>query len=134
LSSLFSSLSDTSEPFFPGHKAIEGDLLEIDDVIIAAFTSLGLPEITAPGISHYEGADIDIAGSLKGKRSGTLKASYTVHFLPVTAPEVAPALGTRYIIFLRTVGVYEYQIDKLLPATDKNVTRIKALIASQTAD
>jgi len=122
---------NSNAPMLTGHEKKTGDLpAAVTDIIIAKFTSLGNESSDSPGASFYERADVEVLSSLKGTLTGNIQAGYTVHFFPSSEREVAPVIGTQYIMFIETLGPAEYEVKKLLLATDQNINSVKALIAS----
>lgn len=115
-----------------GHtKKIENAIKETTDIVIASFTKLGFPGSDASGEDSYDQAEIEITGILKGTLAEKhLKVFYIVQSMPGKNQEKAPIIGVQYIMFIQKLSPNEYEIKKLLPATDENIIKIKALIAS----
>jgi hypothetical protein len=117
-----------------GHEKKSEDLAKnVTDIIIAKFTSLGNENSDSPGASFYERANIEVLSSLEGTLAGNIRVGYTIHFFPPSEREAVPVIGTQYIMFIQKLGPAEYEIKKLLLATDENVSAVKALINSATA-
>jgi hypothetical protein len=125
--------ADVNAPLLPGHKAIEGDLLKISDVVIAKINSFGVIEADNAGALSYEQVNIEITSVLKGKLSGKYKVSFELHTFPPSEHEIVPTLGIEYIMFIKTLSPDEYEVVKVLPSSAQNVARIKALIAAVPA-
>ncbi len=114
-----------------GHeKKSEGLVAVVPDIVVAKFTFLGNGGDDAPGSTFYEKAAIEVISSLKGTLSGDLQAGYTVKLFPPSKKETVPVIGTPYIMFIQPMGPTENEIKKLLPATDDNIAKVKALIAA----
>jgi hypothetical protein len=128
------SQSSSDTKMLSGHgKKSENAIKESTDIVIAVFTTLGSPGADATGENDYDGAEIEITSALKGTLSGKLKVFYIVYAMPGKNQESPPVLGTQYIMFIHQTGPTEYEIKKLLPATDDNIAKIKALIAAAPA-
>jgi hypothetical protein len=124
---------NSNAPVLSGHEKKSEDLpMAVTDIIIAKFTSLGNENSDSPGASFYEKADIECLSSLKGTLVGNIQAGYTVHFFPPSERETVPVIGTQYIMFIQKLGPTEYEIKKLLLATEQNVASVKALITSSS--
>ena len=121
-------------PVLPGHLKKGEELMKIaTDIIVGKFTSLGNGSTDSPGASFYEKADLTVINSLKGSLSGNIQASYSVRTFPLNKKEAQPTIGTQYVMFIQKLGPTEYEIKKLLPATDDSITKVKALIAAPAA-
>jgi hypothetical protein len=115
-----------------GHEKKMEDLVTVvPDIVIAKFTSLGNGSDDAPGATFFEKAGIEIVSSLKGSLSGDLQAGYSVKLFPPSKKETMPVIGTPYIMFIQKLGPTEYEIKKILPATDDNIARVKGLISAK---
>jgi hypothetical protein len=127
-------MANVDNPPMPGHEAKEQDLIKKkNEIVVAKFISLGSGGLDELGASSYEKAEIEITQTLRGNLSGHLKVSYVVKSLPTNEQEARPTIDILYIMFIHSLGANEYETEKLLPATDQNISRIKALIASQNA-
>jgi len=119
---------------FSGHgKKNEDALKESTDIAVAVFTSLGNRGADATGEDDYDQAEIEVVTTLKGNLPGKLKVFYAVLSMPGKNQESPPVLGTQYIMFIQKLGPTEYEIKKMLPATDDSIAKIKALIAAAPA-
>jgi hypothetical protein len=126
------SSSDTK--MLSGHSKKNQDAAkESTDIVIGVFTSLGSPGAGATGENDYDQAEVEVVNALKGALSGTLKVFYVVFAMPGKDQESPPVLGTQYIMFIQKLGPTDYEIKKLLPATDDNIAKVKALIAAAPA-
>jgi hypothetical protein len=126
--------ADVNDPKMPGHEIKERNLINSKvDVVIGKFISLGNLGDDNLGAS-YERAEIQITNSLQGPLLGNIKVSYAVRSFPLEHKEIVPALNTEYILFIRDqkIASDNYELVKILPATDTNITRIKALIAQSS--
>jgi hypothetical protein len=122
--------ADVTTLLLPGHKATEGDL-KTSDVVIAKFISFGVIEIDNAGALSYEQDDIQIIRALRGQLSGKLKVSFEILTFPGKDRETLPVLGTEYVMFIKKLGASDFEIIKLLKATDDNIAKIKTLTTSQ---
>ena len=93
---------------------------------------MGFPGSDAAGEEFYEQAEIQIISALKGNLTGSLKVAYSVHSMPGKHQESSPLVGAKYIMFIHKLGPNEYEIKKLLEATNANISSLKSLIASQS--
>ncbi len=126
--------TQSSTTALSGHEKKNEDLVAVvPDIVVAKFTSLGNGSDDAPGATFYEKAEIEIVSSLKGTLSGDLQAGYSVKLFPPSKKETVPVIGTPYIMFIQKLGPTEYEIKKLLPATDNDIAKVKALIAAAPA-
>jgi len=117
-----------------GHvKSSEKAVKEATDIVIATFIKLGFPGSDSDGADFYEQAQIQVFSALKGTLSGNVQVSYSVQAMPGKDQESAPASGVQYLMFMQKLGPTEYEIKKLMPATEANVSAIKALIAGASA-
>jgi hypothetical protein len=116
-----------------GHEKKNEDAIKgSTHVVVATFSVLGYPGPGADGEANYDQAEIAVVTALKGTLSGQLKAHYIVYDMPGKDQESLPALGTQYIMFIQQLGPTEYEIKKLLPATDDNIAKVKQLISQVT--
>jgi hypothetical protein len=117
-----------------GHGKKNADAFkESTDIAVAVFTSLGNRGADATGEDDYDQAEIEVVTILKGNLPGKLKVFYAVLSMPGKNQESPPVLGTQYIMFIQKLGPAEYEIKKLLPVTDDNATKVKALITAASA-
>ena len=128
------SRGDTPATALSGHEKKSEDLIAVvPDIVVGKFTSLGSGSDDAPGATFYEKAEIEVVSSLKGTLSGNLQAGYSVKSFPPSKKETVPVIGTPYIMFIQKLGPTEYEIKKLLPATDDNLAKVKGLIDAAPA-
>lgn len=129
-----SAPTSMGEGLFTGHmKKNENVLKEAKDIIVGKFTALGYPGSDASGEDFYEQGQVEVISALRGSLAGTLRVGYSVRTVPGKDQEIPPVVGTEYIMFIQKLGPNECEIKKLLPATDENITKIKALIAAAPA-
>ena len=86
--------------------------------------------LTEPGVS-YRGYTVKVATLLKGALAGEIHVSLDVRN-DGRAVEVIPRVGENYIFFV-ILKASEIIVVKLLPATDANIAKVKALIAAAPA-
>jgi len=126
--------ADPESPQLPGNTVNEQELINSKtDIVIAKFISLGNASIDELGATYYERAQIQISSSLRGLLSGTIKISFSAKTFPKNEKDVLPTLNTEYILFIRNqkIDPDDYELQKIIPASAANLTRIKALVASK---
>jgi hypothetical protein len=115
-----------------GSSLRSGDLIVKSDVIcVGEITTIGSPLSRATGQDTYAGVKIQISQDLKSHIDSPALVEIVVakeHDLKEEAPE----LETSYIFFIKKIPGWNIVL-KLLPATDDNIAKVKALIAAAPA-
>jgi hypothetical protein len=115
------------------HKKEEGLAAKVGAIFVGQFITLGDgPGADEPGMEYFDNAQVKVEQSLKGTLSGIVKVSYSVMSIP-TEKESSPKSLKDYIFFINIISPTQLSVVKLLPATDQNVAKIKALIAAVPA-
>jgi hypothetical protein len=133
LGTLFQIRADTIDQRMPGHSKKDQDFINPTiDIVVAKFIALGNGSADEVGATYYERAQVQITSTLQGALSGNIKVSFTARSFPKNEKDALPALNTEYILFIRDqkIDPDDYELEKILPATDQNIARIKSLIAA----
>jgi hypothetical protein len=135
LSNVIASKADDS--VLPGDEKKESDLINPTiDIVIGKFIALGvMGDPDGGGVRYYQKGKIEIISILRGTLSGDILVSYLQKSFAIDHKEVGPSIAVDYIFFIKnqTIEPDEYELEKVLPASNEDVARIKALIVSQTA-
>ena len=95
-------------------------------------TTIGFGGFKAPGESVYRGVQVIVLQVLRGTVADSI--AVTLHVVGRTEfHEDPPKVGGSYIFFVEKNAQGEadsYTVLKLIPATDANITKVKALIAA----
>jgi hypothetical protein len=129
------AVGDTTSAALPlqysgsGKKA--GDIVATCDAIfVGQIIAKGPVILTKPGASTH-GYTVKVATLLKGTLAGEIQVSLDVRN-DGRVVEVIPHVGENYIFFAM-LKAGEVIAVKLLPATDANIAKVKALIAAAPA-
>jgi len=118
-----------------GDVKSEDAILKTDVLFIGQITHLGFGNLKAQGEAVYRGMQIKVIQILRGSLQP--ESTFTLRVFHVySSDEYPPTEGSSYIFFAKRNDPSEkdaYAIVKLLPATDANVTKVKALTASAPA-
>jgi hypothetical protein len=121
--------------YFSGRDvAVEGALSKADVVLIGKLSGAG-NEVDSPPFAPvagptFSGARISVIQVLKGTAGSSVGVSF---FVNSANHEKSPDAASSYIFFLAKNAANatdQYTILKILPASDDNVSKIKALIAA----
>jgi len=104
----------------------EDIILKSDAIFIGQIIAKGAVLMLEPGKS-YRFYTVKVATLLKGTLAGEIQVSLDVRN-DSRVVEVIPRVGENYIFFA-ILKASEIIVVKLLPATDANIAKIKALIA-----
>jgi hypothetical protein len=113
----------------------EDIVLKANAVFVGEITELGHPNTKAPGQNVYHGVQIKVLQVLRGSVDAQVTVTLYIHFAP-NSSENPPKVGNTYIFFAHKnteVGWNPFTVLKLLPATDDNIAKVKALIAAAPA-
>jgi hypothetical protein len=121
------SYADESKPLVGHWRSTKDEIACATDIVVGKFS-----QVRAGGAESFSGLQyhgkINVLHVLKGNETGNLKVVFRV-ILGSKDTEAEPNLGDSYIIIL-----YDHQmIRKLLPATDDNIAKVRALIAAAPA-
>jgi hypothetical protein len=105
----------------------KGEVAAAANIVLAKFTNVKGSGAASMLGTLYHG-NIKILQVLKGDASGNVEVGFSVIQGPKDT-EVEPNLTDIYIIVLAG----HHEIRKLLPATDDNIAKVKALIAAAPA-
>jgi hypothetical protein len=118
------SYADENTPLVGHWRSTKDEIASATDIVIGKFTQVRAGGAGSISGLEYHGA-ITVLHVLKGNASGNVEVVFRV-ILGSKDKEAEPDLGDTYIIIL-----YDHQmIRKLLPATDANIAKVKALIAA----
>ncbi|MDB4793752.1 hypothetical protein OAG63_01835 [Methylacidiphilales bacterium] len=116
-----------------GSDLKSGDAItKCDAIFVGEITQMGFQSLKATGRSSYYGNIIKILQVLRGAISVQIKVTLYVYYVSDT-PENIPKVGNPYIFFVKKNASGQpdpYTALKLLPATDDNITKVKALITA----
>ena len=125
-----------SESRFTGSNLKSEDvLLKVSAIFIGKITQIGFANTKMEGVLIYRNVQINVLRILRGSLDA--KSTFRLDVVPLTGfREISPVAGNSYIFFVKRN--YEGEPDpfivvKLLPATDNNIARVKALIAAAPA-
>ncbi|MCE0482916.1 MAG: hypothetical protein LV479_01605 [Methylacidiphilales bacterium] len=124
-----------SEPVLTGSSIkVEDVVLKSDAIFSGTITQeLGPPNLKGIGENYY-GVHVHVIKIYLGTVAQDVTVSILV--LPRRLNEWAPLQGQTYIFFVKKnaqAASDQFTVLKLLPATDANVTKVKALIAAAPA-
>jgi hypothetical protein len=108
---------------------------KVDAIFVGEITAIGFGNTKEKGESSYRGVQVKVLQVLRG----AVDTSITVTLYVVGRMdfhEDPPKVGSSYIFFAKKAGAFEkdpYIVLKLLPATDANIAKVKALIAAAPA-
>ena len=132
LSSLI--MAQTTNSLLPGSRSdLDKTVSHADIIVVAKMVSLGITMPDATAQADYDSAQIQVMQALKGSPNQNLSVSISVHFSKGRIEEIAPEVGKEYLFFIRTDEVKHEIVLKIIPATDDNIARVKALIAAAPA-
>jgi hypothetical protein len=124
--SLVCTYAGESVPLVGSLNSTRDEVISATDVVLGKFTKVragGFESMMGVG---YHG-EITILQVLKGNAFGSLEVGFSVIRGPKNT-EAEPNLDDKYIIMMSG-----HDVRKLLPATDANIAKIKALIAAAPA-
>lgn len=126
------AIGDTTSAASPlqysgSEKKAEDIVTTCDAIFIGQIIAKGPVMLTKPGAS-YRSYTVKVITLLKGTLAGEIQVSLDVRNDGRVA-EVIPHVGENYIFFAM-LKAGEVIAMKLLPATDDNITKVKALIAA----
>jgi hypothetical protein len=100
------------------------------DIVVAKFTNIGGPSAFSFGGCHYNGAELSVLRTLKG-RAFEKSPRFTYYVVP--GAESPPKTDITYIaVVLLNDGIEKIApaILKILPATNKNIATVRKLISN----
>jgi hypothetical protein len=100
-------------------------------ICVGEIVQIGPPLTRAAAQASYPGVKIQISQCLKGDLSSPALIEIVVAKEP-NVTEEAPKAGTTYIFFIKQTTSWNMVL-KLLPATDDNIAKVKAMIAAAPA-
>ena len=125
-----------NEPILSGSSLKSEDtVIKSDAIFIGQITQMGFQSLKAAGRSSYYGNIVKILQVLRGTVDAQIKITLYVYYVSDT-PENPPKTGNSYIFFVKKNAPGQpdpYAALKLLPATDDNIAKVKALIAASPA-
>jgi hypothetical protein len=100
---------------------------KVDIVFVGEITDPGLTLPTSPGMASYNGIQVKVIQFLRG----SFNAQTITIKLDILAAnrEEPPKVGAQYILFVKKDG-NRFTALKLLPSTDDQIAKVKALIAA----
>jgi hypothetical protein len=120
-----------ASPSLSGSRSkLEDVITKADDIFVGKMLQTGPITVTAPGQIGCSGNKIEVLQTLRGSVNSQITVSFNVHY---DSHEQLPKVGNTYIFFVKKVihpDPDPYRAIKLLPSTDDNIAKVKALIAA----
>lgn len=126
-----------NEPMLTGSTLRSDDVAtKADAVFVGQITHLGFSNLKALGEAVYRGVQVNILQVLRGSLDPQSTFTLRVMVPSTRSHENPPTVGISYIFFVKRDDPSKhdaYTVLKLLPATDANIAKVKALIAAAPA-
>ena len=111
-------------------------MTKADAVFVGQITRLGSSNLKELGVAVYRGVQVTASQILRGSLDPQSTFTLRVMMLSTRSTENPPTVGSSYIFFVKRDDASKdstYTVLKLLPATNDNIAKIKALIAAAPA-
>lgn len=129
--------AEQNEPALSGSTLRSEDVAtKADAVFVGQITHLGFSNLKALGEAVYRGLQVKVLQVLRGSVDPQSTFTLRVMVPSISSHENPPAVGSTYIFFVKKDDPSKhdaYTVLKLLPATDDNIAKVKAVIAAAPA-
>jgi hypothetical protein len=124
-----SKAMDQNVPVLTGSTLKSEDIaVKADSIFIGEIVQMSFPDATAPDLASYS-TRVKVLQVLRGSANAQVTVSIDTYAMNHEEP---PKVATPYIFFVRKEAK-RFEALKLLPATEVNVAKVKALIAAAPA-
>jgi len=126
---LFNCVVRADEPILPGSTVKTGEAAAYaDEIFIGKLVQHGFVGLRAKGRRCYFHNEVEVSGFIRGSDSTQVDVTFWV---VDAVQERSPREGPSYIFFTSSELPKEITAIKILPATDGNLAKVKALIAQK---
>jgi hypothetical protein len=119
--------------FSGSNTKLEDAVSRAEVIFVGEIIQIGGPSLSSAGQAEFCGNQVKVLEVFRGSATGQITVSFVIAEKP---KEQVPSVGSSYIFFAQKVVHPDpdlYTAFKLLPATDSNETKVKALVAALPA-